>query len=256
MKKIVIIGLREGVRNLHIVHRLNQEFNVIALAEDINQVAKYLSNYEISATDLFDFSSKEFEGQISSYLDKNIEVFTYEELDEQIKSADGIIVIGAPAKAGTMNAFLDTTLINSIFSYKLNDKEVGVLAILKEICDFYGKSIILSIGDEAACLEAKELDIPTISNKKANIRNNCVRYSYEEVDNKLKEFFDKELVLKDKQRIIKSFDLDIEFIRADFAYLFNKNHPQFISNGPRSLCHHYEQIKKADDLLLKGEKYE
>ena len=251
MKRIVIIGLREGARMLHIVDRLHEEFNVIALADDINQVASFLKEYEIYATDLFDFSHKEFEGQISSYLDKNINVFRYDELDSMLEKADAIIVVGAPARAGTLNAFLDNSIFNSIFAYKLNGQEVGVLGVLKEVADYYGKQIILSISDEASCLEAKELGIPTISNKKAIIRNRCERYSFEEVEEKLKMFFSNKIELKKKQRTIKSFDIDIEFIRSDFAYLFMKDHPKFMLSDPRSLHCHIDKITVSNDLLLK-----
>ena len=251
MRRIVIIGLREGVRMLHIVHRLHQEFNVIALADDINQEASFLKDDEIYATDLFDFSHKEFEGQISSYLAKNINVFRYDELDAQIEKADAIVVIGAPAKAGTLNAFLDTSIINSIFAYKLNGQEVGVLGVLKEIADYYGKQIILSISDEASCLEAMELGIPSISNKKATIRNRCDRYSFEEVDKKLQEFFSHKLEVKNKPKVKKPFDIDIEFIRSDFVYLFMKDHPEFNLVDPRNIHCHIDEIKSSNDLLMK-----
>ena len=251
MKRIVIIGLREGARMLHIVFRLHEEFNVIALAEDINQVASFLEGYEVYATDLFDFSHKEFEGQISSYLNKNIHVFKYGELDDQLKKADAIVVVGAPAKAGTLNAFLDTSIINSIFAYKLNGQEVGILGALKEIADYYGKQIILSISDEASCFEAKELGIPTICNKKATIRNKCDRCSYQEVDDKLKEFFAHEIEFKEKPKVKKAFDIDIEFIRSDFAYLFMKDHPKYELVDSRKIHCHINEINSANDLLLK-----
>lgn len=251
MKRIVIIGLREGARMLHIVDRLHEEFNVIALADDINQVASFFKEDEIYATDLFDFSHKEFEGQISSYLNENIHVFKYDELDAQLEKAEAIIVIGAPAKAGTLIAFLDTSIFNSIFSYRLNGQEVGVLGVLKEIADYHGKSIILSISDEASCLEAMELGIPSIPNKKATIRNRCDRYSFEEVDKKLQEFFSHKLEVKDKPKVKKPFDIDIEFIRSDFVYLFMKDHPKFNLVDPRNIHCHIDEINSSNDLLMK-----
>ena len=256
MKKIVIIGLREGVRNLHIIDRLNEEFNVIALAEDINQIFRHLKNSEVYATDIFDFSSPEFEGQVSKYLEPNIKSFKYSQLDEYLKSCNSVIVVGAPAKAGTLNAFADTTLLNSIYSYKLNGKEVGILGILREIVGFYGKNIILSIGDEAVKKEAEDLEIPSIVNKKAITRNKCDRFAYEEVDRQLSEFFARSINDNQAAQMNQSYRVDIEFIRSDFAYDFKIKHPQFSFVNPRTLSCLYKKINGADDLLLKGEKYE
>lgn len=251
MKKIVIIGLREGVRNLHIIDRLNEQFNIIALAEDINQVAKQLKDCEVSATDLFDFSSKDFEGQIATYLNPNITSFKYDGLDEKLKSCDGVIIIGAPAKAGTLNAFADSTLFNSIFTYKLNGKEVGMLGILKEITEFYGKNIILSLSDEGAKKEAETLDIPAIANKKASIRNRCERYTNEEVDKQLENFFFNGVKTSEINKTSKSYDIEIEFIRSDFAYAFKSTRLGFDFIDARTIACHINKLQKADDLLFK-----
>lgn len=251
MKKIVIIGLREGVRNLHIIDRLNEQFNIIALAEDINQVAKYLKGYEIFATDLFDFSAKDFEGQIATYLNPNITSFKYDELDEKLKSCDGVIIIGAPAKAGTLNAFGDSTLFNSIFTYKLNGKEVGMLGILKEITEFYSKNIILSLSDEGAKKEAETLGIHSIANKKASIRNRCERYTYQEVDKQLESFFSNGVKISVINRTSEPYDIEIEFTRSDFAYAFKSTHPDFDFIDARTIVCHKDKLQKADDLLLK-----
>ena len=250
MKKIVIIGLREGVRDLNVVDRLNEEFNVIGLAKDINLVAKHLKGFEVSAIDLKDHSHKDFYGQISSYLDSGITDFKYDELDEYLKKCDGVILVGAPAKAGTEKAFLDTTLINSIFSYTLNGQEIGEIGLFKEIANYYGKEILLVLGDEAAENEAKSLQIPAISVKKSTFRNYCTRYSYDDIDSELETFFANGFEIKQAISTNKQFDLLIEFIRPDFAFDFLKLHDRFITKDPRTLYCHYDKLKCANDLLL------
>ena len=98
--------------------------------------------------------------------------------DWQRLLADGMIdcqiELGAHARAGTLGGFLDHT-INSKrwFCHKVNGREMSELSMHALVCGAYGVPVAACIGDEAACVQAKEY-IPDIfcgAVKKASCRN-------------------------------------------------------------------------------------
>ena len=92
---------------------------------------------------------------------------------------DCMIELGAHARAGTLNGFLDHTLSSkSIFSITVNGVEMSELSLHAILCSLYGVPIVAVTGDETACAQAKEY-IPKIYTgavKVASCRNRAKTY--------------------------------------------------------------------------------
>ena len=87
---------------------------------------------------------------------------------------DCLIELGSHARAGTIGGFLDHTLSSKEwFCHKVNGREMSELSMHAIVCGAYGVPVVACIGDEAACVQAKEY-IPEIfvgAVKKASCRN-------------------------------------------------------------------------------------
>lgn len=102
--------------------------------------------------------------------------------------------IGSHARAGTINGFLDHTQNSrSWFKYTINGYEFSELGMHAIICGLYDVPIVLCIGDEVACQQAKEFipDIYTAAVKTASCRNEC--QCYENADEIIKSNVEKAL---------------------------------------------------------------
>ena len=89
------------------------------------------------------------------------------------------IDLGAHARAGTINGFLDhTTSSKRIFSIKINGIEMSEQSLHAALCGKFGVRLIAVIGDEAVCRQVKEY-IPgcfTCAVKNAAERNIATTY--------------------------------------------------------------------------------
>lgn len=94
-------------------------------------------------------------------------------------SIDCQIELGAHARAGTENGFLDHTLSSkNIFSIKINGIEMSEQSIHAALCGKFGVPVVAIIGDEAVCRQVKEY-IPncfTCAVKNATERNTATTY--------------------------------------------------------------------------------
>jgi len=80
----------------------------------------------------------------------------YTELLEQ--GCDGCLLVGMHARAGTPNGVLCHTISTTNWRHlKFNGKYVGEVGINAALCGHYGCPILLVTGDEATCLESKDL---------------------------------------------------------------------------------------------------
>lgn len=76
-------------------------------------------------------------------------------------SYGGTFFIGAHAMAGTINGFLDHTLISmSIFNYRVNGRKVGELALWATVAANFNVPLLMMSGDDAACFEARQFFNP------------------------------------------------------------------------------------------------
>jgi D-amino peptidase len=87
------------------------------------------------------------------------------------------MIVGAHAKAGTMNAFLDHTQSSeSWYDFSINGKSVGETGQWACMAGAFDVPVVMLAGDKAACVEAKELlgDIETVAVKEAVGRSRAV----------------------------------------------------------------------------------
>ncbi len=89
---------------------------------------------------------------------------------------DAMMVVGAHAMAGTLDAFLDHTQSSmSWYNFYLNGEKHGEIGQCAAWAGHYGVPLVLVTGDEAACQEAERLyDIPvTVPVKKGHGRQDA-----------------------------------------------------------------------------------
>ena len=87
---------------------------------------------------------------------------------------DCVMELGAHARAGTIGGFLDHTVSSKRwFSYRIDGLEMSELSLHAALCGAYGVPVVACIGDEAACMQAKEYipEICTGAVKIARTRN-------------------------------------------------------------------------------------
>ena len=74
------------------------------------------------------------------------------------RSFDGVVLLGHHARAGTLNGFLDHTMMsNRWFEYRLNGQVLGEIGIEAAWAGHYNVPVIAVTGDQAAADEAKAL---------------------------------------------------------------------------------------------------
>lgn len=80
---------------------------------------------------------------------------------------DAVILIGYHARANTPDAVLDHTMSGSIYDVQLNGKKMPELGINAFIAGHFGVPVVMIAGDEAVCIQAKELlgDVVTVAVK-------------------------------------------------------------------------------------------
>lgn len=117
------------------------------------------------------------QNQLNTFAEQ-VDISGWQNLLKQGK-IDCQIELGAHARAGTIDGFLDHT-INSgqWFSYRINGKEYSELAIHAVICGIYNVPVVCCIGDEATCRQAKEYipNIVTAPVKRALCRNEALAF--------------------------------------------------------------------------------
>ncbi len=118
---------------------------------------------------------------IENLIDPRAQKCSIEEWVRLLKSGsiDCQIDLGAHARAGTINGFLDHTIASKrIFSIKINGIEMSELSLHAALCGKFGVPVVAVIGDEAVCRQAKEY-IPncfTCAVKNATERNMAATY--------------------------------------------------------------------------------
>jgi D-amino peptidase len=70
---------------------------------------------------------------------------------------DGVIFIGQHAKAGARNGVLAHSQSFGVKRIAINEREVGEIGQVAAIAGYFGIPVIMLAGDEAACVEIREL---------------------------------------------------------------------------------------------------
>ncbi len=74
------------------------------------------------------------------------------------RSFDGVVLLGHHARAGTLNGFLDHTMMSTRwFEYRLNGQVLGEIGIEAAWAGYYDVPVVAVTGDQAAADEAKAL---------------------------------------------------------------------------------------------------
>lgn len=118
---------------------------------------------------------------IESLLDPRAEKCSMAQWQQLLRDGeiDCQLELGSHARAGTLGGFLDHTISSqSWFCHRVNGREMSELSMHALLCGAYGVPIAACIGDEAACVQAKEYipEIITGAVKKALCRNEAVSY--------------------------------------------------------------------------------
>lgn len=92
------------------------------------------------------------------------------------KGCDAVLLVGMHARAGTPDGVLCHTVSSTNWrSLRFNDTVVGETGINAALCGHYGCPVLLVIGDNATCREARELlgdDLTTVA-----VKRGLTRYS-------------------------------------------------------------------------------
>ena len=118
---------------------------------------------------------------VESNIDPRAVKCTLEQWEELLQAGkiDCQIELGAHARAGTINGFLDHTVSSAeFFTYKVNGEEMSELSLHALVCAAYGVPVVACTGDETVCKQSKEYipELYTGAVKKASGRNLATRY--------------------------------------------------------------------------------
>lgn len=182
---VFILTDLEGIPGVNSIDQMERgtPLNTFAkelLCEWINKTASYCRKYGAETIYYLDGhggGGNVFEERIDPTLIKS-SIADWSDLLKDGK-IDCLIELGSHARAGTIGGFLDHTVSSrEWFRYTFDGKEYGELALHAVLCGAYNVPIVACIGDETACLQAKEYipEIVTGAVKKASCRNLCEDY--------------------------------------------------------------------------------
>lgn len=170
--------------------------------------------------------------------------------------ADCVMELGSHARAGTVGGFLDHT-INSkkIFAHKINGREFSELALHAAFCGAYGVPVVACIGDEAACLQAREYipEIFTAAVKKAECRNLCA--DYPDAEERMRAAVTQAIAgaaAVPPMRISLPAVVEITYYRTDFCEekLFSSNDGELLRADARTLVKKTDRLSSFHDLNI------
>lgn len=139
------------------------------------------------------------------------------------KSYDGLILLAHHAMAGTLHAFLDHTISSgSIFSYCINGKQTGEMAIEAAWAGYYGVPVIMTSGDDKTAAESKKFfkNAPCAVVKKGLSRSRARCLAVEDAHALLRKSVKKAVHNIDKCMPYKPalpLDVKITYTRSDYA---------------------------------------
>lgn len=163
------------------------------------------------------------------------------------------IELGAHARAGTVLGFLDhTTNSRKYFCHKVNGMEMSELSMHALVCSAYDVPIVACIGDETACIQAKEYipDIYTGAVKKALCRNQAVecenadKILTETVKNALDNYKNVSLY-----KVKEPAEIELTFYRTDMCEeAYSECGKEVERIGARTLRRKVDKITRYEEL--------
>ena len=260
MKIILLTDLEgiQGVNDIGYMERDSEKYKwgCLALAESINRATKICLENGVSAVYYLDGHGGG--GNVTDeMIDRRAIRITIDEWAELMEKGciDGLIEIGAHARAGTLNGFLDHTMNSKKwFSYTINGREMSELSLQACFCAQFGVPIIACTGDLTACEQAREYlpELPVGIVKVAEGRNQAVSCANGE------QAFEEAIrmgLIQCKQMPLLQMELpltvELTFYRSDYceeALAGAEEGTQRV--GARTLRKQVEKIKAYRDLLF------
>ncbi len=187
-------------------------------------------------------------------IDKRAVKCSLTEWQELIRSGkiDCQIEIGAHARAGTIDGFLDHTLSSKqYFCIKINGREMSELSVHAIFCAKYGVPVVAVTGDETVCKQAKEYipNIYTGAVKNATCRNIAKTYTnaneilINTIETALKNYKNVEMI-----KFAEPIVVEQTFYRTDMCEDMLKIHPNAERVDARTLRKNVNEIKNYHDL--------
>ncbi len=223
MKNVIIVGCYEGVTDFYTYDKHRSEFTSRALAADIDAVAKAVAEkgYKAYSVCLRAPDDKELYKYYGNFLSENVTAVDAVDLPKLLPDCVAAIIVGAAAKAGTQNAFLDATYAQYVYNYFIDGKTKGEFGIYKTFFAMQGVPVIMGSGCRAACKEfAEEIDgVYTVETKVADVRRNAAT-AYPEAETREKLYKTAVDALKNLSKFtinrVDKVKIKIEYIREDY----------------------------------------
>lgn len=169
---------------------------------------------------------------------------------------DAMIVIGAHAKPGTINGFLDHVQSSaSWFEYTINGIPYGELAQGAVFCGAYNVPVLMMSGDRAACDEAMQLipGIVTASVKEGRGRNEADCLPNDEAEALIRKKACEGMAMLGKIQPFKfplPLTIRLTHYRTDHCDETMKRHPEFTRLDGRTVQRVVDKIESYSDLLF------
>jgi len=196
---------------------------------------------------------------IDSLLDPRATKISAEEWCQLTKGRqyDAYLQVGAHAKAGTLNGFLDhTQSAVSWFSYKINDLSYGEIVQGALFAGTYGIPCVMVSGDQAACREANDCfgDQIAIAPVKRGIgRNNAECLPNEQAEEMIRAAAEDGIRRRTEIvpfQLIFPMSVEISYTRSDYCEEALLHCPDAVRLDARTLKKVLYQIDSYADLLL------
>lgn len=165
--KIYVMADMEGISGINSAEQLAVDRPKYAegralLTRELNTVARFLKEEgvdEIVVQDAHGSGLNVIWDKLSEDVDLCITGYVRDRYyDKGIENADGVILLGYHAMAGTKDALLEHTMSSKrIQNVWLNGEKAGEVAIDAGVLGDMGIPVIMVSGDDKVCLEAKKL---------------------------------------------------------------------------------------------------
>lgn len=196
---------------------------------------------------------------IDELLDERATKVSVKDFSQVIQSEKiaAYIQIGAHAKPGTLNGFLDHVQSSETwYDYRINGTSYGELVQGGTFAGAYGIPCVMVSGDEAACKEAKNCfgeNIVCVPVKKGIGRNSAECCDLKEAEEKIREGVKQGI---ERAARIEPFKLQmplnvqLDFTRSDYCDECCKRRPDVTRIGARTVEMTVEKIVNYGDILF------
>lgn len=161
VKKILIIARNAGASELTMFNRIDSEFSEQAMARDVSALASGINEAGFKAVVYAPGATydKEYYAHYSRFVENAEILYDEDMLEAVLPEVAAAILAGVPAKAGTENAFMDSTFAPRWRDCYIDGARSGEVGLYRTFLAGKRIPIIGVVGDEAVTREARE-EIP------------------------------------------------------------------------------------------------